>query len=447
MAAENPKTEGKSVLVLGLGLTGYSVVRHLVAGGHRISVWDSREFPPYLMKVREEFPGVDVTTGELPYQRFKQFSEVVVSPGIGIDRDEVDGTSMPIGDIELFARCADAPVIGVTGSNGKSTVTMLVSEMLTAAGKDVRTGGNIGTPALDLLTQDSPDFYVLELSSFQLETTHSLKTVCSTILNISEDHMDRYRSLDDYIDAKMRIFSASSRIIYNRQDRHTTERIVPGDRTSSFGMDKPPGEGDFGIDVVDGERWFMQGKNRLVNTDKLTLQGEQNVANTLAAMALVHWSGVELNDKVIGAAMAFGGLPHRCEVVAEVNAVKWINDSKGTNVGATVAAIDGIHSNIVLIAGGRGKGADFSELADAIRRRVKFTILYGEDAATIDSSLDASTQRVLVSGLDEAVGIAMGHVVPGDVVLFSPACASFDMFDNFEQRGNAYKNLVLEMVH
>ena len=437
----------RTALVLGLGLTGYSIVRHLAPLDYRLTVADSRELPPYLGQLKSEFPRVEVVTGLIPSDRFDEFDEIIISPGIGKEISNLPDNIVPIGDIELFSRNVKAPVIGITGSNGKSTVTMLVTEMLLAAGMKVSAGGNLGMPALDLLEAEVPDIYVLELSSFQLETTHTLAPVSAVVLNISEDHMDRYGGLPEYISAKLRIFSNAENIVVNRDEIHLRSLLSENEKVVSFGLDRPPRASDFGVTGTGANRSLVAGTQGLAQVSEMKLQGDQNVANVLAAMALVKSAGVELGAPVVGAAMGYGGLPHRCEIVIEHNGIKWINDSKGTNVGATVAAVRGFNQRLVLIAGGKGKGANFQPLADVIASSVHFTILFGEDADLISSTLPASADHAIVASLDHAVRLALEISGKGDVVLFSPACASFDMFDNFEHRGNVFKQLVLEKVH
>ncbi len=465
------------VLVLGMGKTGYSIVRYLtrckgaarIALGVQISIADSRQFPPYLAKIKDEFPEVEIITAEIPINRFDDFDEVVTSPGVELPRlfkqcRPASSRACPIGDVELFARnraCqSTAPIIGITGSNGKSTVTMLVQAMLIAQGKKVATGGNIGTPALDLLQLEAPDYYVLELSSFQLETTSSLDLVAATILNISEDHLDRYDDMNQYAAAKVRIFKHAQVRVVNRDDEGI-KQLGAAQRVCSFGLETPAGDNDFGTAMQDGVRVLMKGLTALVKADDLTLKGEQNISNVLAAFALIHAAGVELDYAAIQAASKFSGLPHRCEFVTEASGVTWINDSKGTNVGATVAAISGIcvvprsaskrESQIVLIAGGKGKGADFAPLAKVVNQAVSHTILFGEDADMIAADIAAERATLgvtLVGSLQEAVLEAKTRSdAPGiNVVLFSPACASFDMFDHYAHRGNAFKKCVLELV-
>jgi UDP-N-acetylmuramoylalanine--D-glutamate ligase len=435
------------VLVVGMGLTGYSVVKHLVKLGVQVTVADSRALPPYLKQITDDGLDVEIITGDIPFSRFPEFSRIVTSPGIDIGSTVCQNSWELIGDIELFVQQADSPIIAITGSNGKSTVTMLVSEMLLAAGLKIETGGNIGTPVLDLLDRPAPDFYVLELSSFQLETTHSLSARVAVVLNISEDHMDRYCGLADYAEAKRRIFKNAAHIVLNRDDLLSNAWIGDYPEGLSFGLDSPSSDSEFGVIEADNEKFLAKGETRLAGITRMTLLGDQNLSNVLAAMALLESAGVGLTQGVIDAALGYGGLPHRCEIVSEVNGVRWINDSKGTNVGATVAAIQGFQQNLILIAGGKGKGANFSPLAEAIQKHVYQTILFGEDAELISNCLDQSTNVFIAKSLEESIKQADSIANPGSVVLFSPACASFDMFDNFEHRGNAFKQLVWERVH
>lgn len=454
-AANSIQAGNERILVLGLGTTGYSVVKYLVKAGSDVTVADSRELPPYLKQVKDEFPNVETITGQIPYQWFDSFNQIVTSPGIEIEPQNSNRAPL-IGDVELFVRQAEVPIIAITGSNGKSTVTMLVAEMILAAGLKVKTGGNIGTPVLNLLDQtlpdyNIPDYYVLELSSFQLEATYSLNARSATVLNISADHMDRYPALDDYIAAKKRIFDNANQVVVNRDDLLAnplaSQNAGQNVGQTSFGLDAPQANHQFGVSGSGSSRALLRGRTSLARVEQITLQGEQNIANILAAMALVETAGVALTPVVINAALNYGGLPHRCEIVAEVNGVKWINDSKGTNAGATVAAITGFQQDIILIAGGKGKGADFSQLAKVIDERVKHTILFGEDAEIIRKSFAQSVPSTRVDLLKQAVVQARKMAQAGSVVLFSPACASFDMFDNYEHRGNVFKQLVWELVH
>ncbi len=440
-----------STLVLGLGKTGYSVVEHLAARGEKITVADSRDLAPCLSLVRERHPRVEVITGGLPAEaRFAQFDRVVVSPGIA-----VASAHRLVGDIELFAESARAPVIAITGSNGKSTVTTLVSKMLAAAGAKALTGGNIGTPALELLAQPTPDFYVLELSSFQLENTYSLAPKAAAILNISEDHLDRYANIDRYVEAKARILEHAAVRVLNRGDARLAALRQTQTQAITFGLDRPAGDGDYGVLASAQGRFLCRGHGgkRLAAVEQLAVRGEQNIANALAALALVDAAtdtATSDTPAVIEALLNFRGLEHRCEPVAEIAGVKWVNDSKGTNVGATVAAINGSaggdEDNLILIAGGIGKGADFSPLREPVGARVRHAVLFGRDAERIADALAGQTEISRATDLPHAVARAAELARAGQTVLFSPACASFDQFENYAERGLAFKRLVAALA-
>lgn len=437
-------------LVVGLGASGYSAVRYLVGRGEIPVAADSRANPPMIDRLRREFPGVEVHLGPFSPERFGAFDRLVVSPGVWIGEPAIrsarEAGAEIVGDVELFARIADAPVIAVTGSNGKSTVTRLVGDLMTAAGIDARVGGNIGVPVLDLVDDDPPEFYVLELSSFQLETTSSLAPACSVVLNVAADHMDRYADLGEYARAKARIYDRAGVCVVNLDDPLAASLAGGGcSRRVGFGLGVPEAN-DFGVIEGGGRRWLAHGGRRLVAVDEIRLEGSHNAANMLAALALVDAAGTALDDVVLERARSFAGLPHRLELVAEHGGVRWINDSKGTNVGATSAAIGGFDRPIVLIGGGQGKGADFSPLADAARGRLRAAILFGEDRDALARALAPVVEPVLVDSLASAVEQAAAVAREGDVVLFSPACASFDMFRNFEHRGDAFRALVQEVV-
>lgn len=450
-----------ATLVLGLGKTGYSVVEFLAGRGEEaIVVADTREAPPFLAEVREGYPQVEVVTGGLPHERFGEFGRVVVSPGVVLPAEagEAGGDEAKprvVSDVEVFAENARAPIVAITGSNGKSTVTMLVGEMLRAAGKVVRVGGNLGTPALELLgkgegeAKGEADFYVLELSSFQLEHTHNLRAAAVAVLNICEDHLDRYEDVAAYAAAKRRILRGAGARVLNREDGVVGGWLeeageVPSE-VVSFGLDAPPREVDYG--VVGGD--LVRGGRKIARAEAMGLRGGQNVANGLAALALVEAvAGGEITDAMVGAMLGYRGLEHRCEWVAEIGGVQWVNDSKGTNVGATRAAIAGLEGGLVLIAGGRGKGADFAPLAEAARGKVRCAILFGEDAGKL-AGVFAGVGGVEVERVEDlraAVMRAAGVAGGGETVLFSPACASFDMFENYEARGAAFKELVAEVA-
>lgn len=431
-----------SHIVLGLGATGLSVVRYLCGKGITPLVMDSRRQPPGAETLATSFPDVPLISGGFDCRYLVQATQIIISPGIATYTPEVraavDMGIEVIGDVELFAReIADRKpcVIAITGSNGKSTVTSLVGEMAREAGIAVAVGGNIGIPALDLLYENA-DLFVLELSSFQLETTHSLNCVMATCLNISEDHMDRYSDLDAYRNAKLRLYPQSRAVLFNRDDK-LTEPAEPMNQ-NSFGLAVPEGD-EWGI----SDSHIYHGRSQIMSITDVSLIGSHNHANLIAAMALVDAVGV---DKLVMAKVArtFTGLSHRCEVVGVKNGITYVNDSKATNVGATVAALDGLSDHlgdIILIAGGDGKGADFAPLAVALVK-VTHLITLGRDGKKI-ASLKAGA--IKVDSMAAAVAKAAELATSGDIVLLSPACASLDMYSNFMARGDDFRNLVEQL--
>ena len=373
---------------------------------------------------------------------------LVVSPGVALATPQIQQAiahGVPVvGDVELFARYkpAGAKVIAITGSNGKSTVTTLVGNMCRAAGLKTVVAGNIGLPVLDTLTGEVPDIYVLELSSFQLETTASLDAAAATVLNLSEDHMDRYDSMADYAAAKARIFSGNGVQVLNRQDAWSAGMALPGRQQVSFGLDSATTAHDYGL-LVDGtETWLTRGNTRLIATAELKIAGLHNAANALAALALCHAAGLH-DAPLLTALRDFKGLPHRVEWVAEIDGVAFYDDSKGTNVGASCAALDGLPQKVVLIAGGDGKGQDFSPLLAAASRNARAVVLIGRDAGLIESALKPAALPLLKADtLPAAVSMAFDAARPGDAVLLSPACASFDMFRNYLHRAEVFRAAV-----
>ncbi|HLQ24596.1 MAG TPA: UDP-N-acetylmuramoyl-L-alanine--D-glutamate ligase [Acidiferrobacterales bacterium] len=338
-----------------------------------------------------------------------------------------------------------APIVAITGANGKSTVTSLVGAMCREAGMATCVAGNIGVPVLSQLTQAAPDIYVLELSSFQLETTHSLNARAATVLNITPDHMDRYRDVHEYAAAKARIFHGDGVMVINRDDPGVMRMAQSGRRLVQFGLTAPQDNQDYGVIIRAGEEWLVRGDHPLLACNQVPIPGRHNLANVLAAMALAEASDVPL-EAMRRAVIDFKGLAHRTELVAERDGVRWINDSKGTNVGATVAALNGMTSPVVLIAGGDGKGADFTPLKAAVARRARAVILIGRDAQLIEAALEDTAQVAYAVDMQAAVAQARSLARAGDIVLLSPACASFDMFDNFEHRGRVFAQTVREML-
>ncbi len=437
------RLEGKRILIVGLGKTGLSCARFLSAFNQDVAVTDSRAEPPYLESLQKEFPDLAVFVGGFDEMAFRRADIILVSPGISLREPLIAEArargAQIIGDVELFSWFVEVPVIAVTGSNGKSTVTTLVGQMLNKAGIRVGVGGNIGIPALDLLQQDN-QIYVLELSSFQLETTESLNALAAVLLNISEDHMDRYDSLADYAAAKGKVFYGNGVLVINADDERVmaTARLVgSGRKQICFSLAMPQQHG-YGICVKEKQRWLCKGEQLLLPVSELKVTGDHNVANVLAALALGEAAGLSM-PVMLESAREFTGLPHRCQWILEQDAVTWINDSKATNVGAAIAAIQGIPGKkLILIMGGQGKGQDFSSLQQAVADRARTIILLGEDAELIEKAIAAVSTVEHADSMQEAVIKAKQAAQPGDTVLLSPACASFDMFNGFEHRGEVF---------
>ena len=437
----NNNLQKTKAVVVGLGKTGVSCARFLTRQGCDVVVMDSRQAPPGLDELRQELPDVDVVLGRFDEAIIEQAELFVVSPGVSLKEPVIANAiatgKQAIGDVELFARYAKAPVVAITGSNGKSTVTTLLGEMAQYAGKEVRVGGNIGTPALALIKDKEPDLYVLELSSFQLETTYSLNSVAAVVLNISQDHLDRYHDMAEYAAAKKRVYRGDGVMLINLDDSVVAEFDCRDRKTIAFTLHEPHEDNQFGLINRDGKTWLVRGSECLMPTSDIRLAGSHNVANVLAALAL--GSVVELPmASMLRVLPEFIGLDHRCQWVGKTFGVTWYNDSKATNVGASVAAITGMPGNVVLIAGGQGKGQDFSPLKEAIEKRCRAVVLMGEDAPLIKGALEDCVPVYCVSSLSDAVEQAKIIAQSGDSVLLSPACASFDMFSGFEDRGKQY---------
>jgi len=443
--------EKEYCVVVGMGLTGFSCAQFLSQNRRSFCLVDTRSEPPLLQKFKEAFPHVYVQTGTIDPQLLENAQEIILSPGLSPNESFLALArckDVPvIGDIELFYRQAKAPVIAITGSNAKSTVTTLVGEMAKASGIKVAVGGNLGTPALDLLTEDG-ELYVLELSSFQLELLDTFKAKVAAYLNLSEDHLDRYGSMGAYGAAKQRIFSGSETAIYNADDGQTRPRDQKTNKLVSFTLRAPQSDEQFGV-FYEGDKAFLaRGKEKLLAVPDLKIVGMHNVANALAALAIGEAAGFPLSA-MLETLKTFAGLPHRCQWVKTLKGVRYINDSKGTNVGATLAAIDGLavtgQKNIILIAGGEGKDADFLPLRSACERAVKHCVLMGRDAALIANAIGDATQIVYAMDMQSAVQTAANLASAGDSVLLSPACASFDMFKNYEHRGDCFVAAVKEL--
>lgn len=436
-------------LIVGLGITGLSVARYFTRLGRTFVVADKAPKAESLALFQREFPEAKLLIGEFDYAQWQGVSEIILSPGVprknpAISAALADGLPV-IGDIELFVRAVRAPIVAITGANGKTTVTTLVGEMAKNAGIAVRVGGNLGTPALDLLDEKAA-LYVLELSSFQLESTFSLKAAAATILNITPDHMDRYANLQEYVFTKQRIYKYAQHLVVNRDDPLTFPPLAQDAQVTRFGLAEPDLK-DFGLRIEDGHRFLAYGLRNLLEVSELKLRGLHNYANALAALALGRAVGIP-ETAMLDTLRTFSGLPHRCELVVRHQGVDFINDSKATNIGATEAALKGLaqdHPNIVLIAGGDGKGADFQPLAQVISRSVKAVTLIGKDAEKLAHICSPLVPVVICAGFAEAVRKAADFAGPGDTVLLSPACASLDMFRNYEDRGQQFRQLVEEL--
>ena len=439
----------KNAVVVGLGATGFSVARYLFGRGMQVTVVDAQLNPPLAMQLAKIAPGIDIRTGGGDINNLRSADVLIISPGVSLDHPTVrkaqDIGIEIVGDIELFARAVAAPVIGITGSNGKSTVTQWLAVLLRVAGHKVLVGGNIGPPALDLLADELPECYVLELSSFQLESTQSLCLRAGAILNVTPDHLDRYVDLTAYQAAKWRIAKGSQTLVINRQDPFLVQQAANySGALVTFGLDAPSGPNDLGIIRAHGDDWLTRGDERLISVTEISLIGRHNLANALAAMALALEFTRLTPQALCSGLRAFDGLPHRCEVVGDWRGIRWINDSKGTNVGATIAALEGLDRPVVLIAGGQAKTSDFSGLSLALSERATHLVVFGQDAKHIARSVDASIGVTQVEQLAQAIDVAAGAAHRGDVILFSPACASYDQFDNFEHRGEVFRQLVKE---
>ena len=433
-------------LVVGLGVTGLSVVRHLHKLGESIIVVDSREIPPALNEFQREFSDVPLHTGKFNSKLFTGAQRIVVSPGVPLSdpvlQQARDNSVEITGDIDLFAHEVDAPVVAITGSNGKSTVTTLLTLMANRAGVNAVAGGNIGMPVLDLLN-DPKELYVLELSSFQLETLSRLPMAAAVVLNVSPDHMDRYVDVNAYAMSKQVIYEHAVNAVINRDDAFVSKMLTLQQNSIGFTL-KKPAPGDFGLCDQDGDLYLCFGDQVLINTTELKIRGQHNYANALASLALGSSIGLPM-QAMLDALKEYPGLEHRTQWVAEINGVNWFNDSKGTNVGATLAAITGLPGKHVLIAGGQGKSADFAPLRDIAEQRLRAVVLIGEDANRIAQALDQAVPVKFAVDMNEAVRVAAGLAVQGDNVLLSPACASFDMFQGFAHRGEVFMKAVEDL--
>lgn len=440
-------------VIAGLGITGLSCAKYLHAQKQNFAVMDTRENPPQLALLREQFPEVSVALGGFNEDLLNKATHIILSPGISLKMPaiaaQVKKGKLIWGDIELFAQAVQVPVIAITGTNAKSTVTTLVGQMAQAAGYQVETGGNLGIPALDLLHHHpKTNLFVLELSSFQLETTFSLKAKVATVLNISPDHMDRYEDLEDYKNAKHHIYKNAEIAVESRDDPLTSTHEVNIKKKVRFTIETPLA-GEFGLLFKDQQFFLAFGVTPLMPVNELLITGKHSQANALAALAIGYAFGLPI-PLMLEVLRTFKGLPHRCELVRERLQVRWINDSKGTNIGATLAAICGLGNGspgkLVLIAGGIGKNADFTMLTPAIQQYARAVILIGEAAKDLAQAIGQTVPVSFANDMQEAVNKAALVAQPKDSVLLSPACASFDIFKNFEHRGEVFTEIVNQLT-
>src|SRR6266508_3906451 len=428
--------KNRRVVVLGLGVTGLSAARWAARRGARVTVADTRADPPRAAQLRAELPQIELTTGPITDATLADAQTIVISPGLAKGapavRAAVERGVELIGDVELFARALPAgqKVLAITGSNGKTTVTALTAELLRAAGLVATTIGNIGEPVLDVLVAHEqgvhwPDVFVTELSSFQLETTSSLRPVAATVLNVTDNHLDRYAGIGEYAAAKARVFARGGEQILNRDDARSLAMAVPGRIVQTFGAGIPQGEHEWGLVERKGVPWLARGGALLI-----------------AALALAS-TMVKIDGKLLSALAAFHGLPHRMERVADIAGVLFVNDSKGTTVAATLAALAGIGRPVVLIAGGDGKGQEFAALKPAVEAHCRAVVLVGRDAPSIAAALSGATPPIeFAPALEVAVARAIARARAGDAVMLSPACASLDMFRDYVERGERFKAAV-----
>ncbi len=442
MNAAAKRKPARKDLVVGLGVTGLSIARYLNRSGLDAIFMDSRKEPPGIDELGDIWPDAEVSLGKMKLP--KNVGRLIVSPGV-TDNDPLLKAARKskleiVSDIELFARDAQAPFVAVTGSNGKSTVTTLLYHMCRAAGREVLAGGNLGEPALDLLDQDKPDLYVLELSSFQLQRTESLPAEVAVLLNVSPDHLDWHVDEEEYRQSKYRVYSQARSAVVNRADERAGEVVQDMDSVISFGLDEPA-DGQFGIKREDGIDYLARGDTMLIATSDMAMYGVHNQANALAALATGELLQLEMSA-MLQVLNEFPGLPHRMQFVARKGSVNFINDSKATNVAAAVASVQSIDGMLVLLAGGEGKGGEYGELAAALENKLRAAVLFGQDAAAISDALDTVMPVYFAQDMCDAVSQAAAYAESDDTVLLAPACASFDQFENYKARGDAFCDAV-----
>ncbi|MDC1311618.1 UDP-N-acetylmuramoyl-L-alanine--D-glutamate ligase [Burkholderiales bacterium] len=452
--------KGQIVLVLGAGKTGLSIVRWFAGKGVTVVLADSHSDAPGIAQIRQEFPKMTIYTGPFNDCIFTDVDMVVSSPGVPLKEiplQKLKKSGVPvIGDVEIFlrenVRQRGGNVIAITGTNGKSTVTQMVESVLNACGLDVVAVGNIGIPVLDVLVQielglrEMPDVFVLELSSFQIDTTYSFQYDASVVLNVSEDHLDRYRDFEAYMQSKFRIYSGRGAKVVNRDDLMILNATSDLNEVITFGLSPPDTDRSWGVSEIAGDQWIVRGQQQICRCRDLRVPGAHNVCNALAAFALCS-TLVCVNEAAVKGLLSYEGLDHRMQWIADVSGVRFYNDSKATNVSATAAAISGMPTRCVLLLGGQSKKQTFDALVDLIRQKVRAVVLIGQDAKLIRQGIESSGVTIFeASDLKSAVRIASRVAEPGEIVLFSPACASFDMFENYAHRGDVFADAVRSLV-
>ena len=433
------------ILIVGLGDTGLSVANFLLGLNFNFVVVDSRKTPPYQARLQQSMPDIPLFTGGFAKDAFDVATHIIVSPGVSLQQAEIQraitNNVKLLSDIDLFACSTTAPIVAITGSNGKSTVTTLLGKMAEVDNKKVAIGGNLGVPALDLLA-DENELYVLELSSFQLERTTKLNAAAAVVLNVTPDHMDRYKNLDEYSAAKQVIYMGDGVMIINLDDPVVSRMMQANRKRLTFSLSKTA---DLQVRNTSAGDCLFKAGNKLLPVAELSLIGKHNIANALAALALGETMG--LNDAVMCKVLrSFRGMDHRMQTIAEIKGATWINDSKATNVGACIAALQGCKDKVILLAGGDAKGADMQALVPEVEGNARAVVLFGKDADLIAQVLDSCVEIFFAKNLQEAVNIAFRIVQAGEIVLLSPACASLDQFKNYQERGQQFTAAVKRLA-
>lgn len=437
--------QDSKVLVVGLGETGFSVAKFLQQQMIKFAVVDSRDKPPFKHVFLHELPDTSLFTGGFDDAAFEVATHLLVSPGVSLQQCAIQKSILMgkklISDIDLFVCATEQPIVAITGSNGKSTVTTMLGEMANVCGVKTSIGGNLGTPALDLL-DETIELYVLELSSFQLERTIVLNAKAATVLNISVDHMDRHNDIAEYAKEKQKVFLGNGVMVLNEDDSIVKAMAKENRAKLTFSILKKTG---FHTENINGEQWLMNADQLLMRQSELSLEGLHNVANALAALALGTVVGLE-NEAMCNALRGFEGLNHRMQKVAKVNGVTWINDSKATNIGACIAALQGYQNKVILIAGGDAKGAVMNELIPVIKEKARCVVLMGKDANMMENALNGCVPSYRAKTIQDAVTIAARIAEEGESVLLSPACASIDQYKNYQERGDKFAIAVMELA-